>query len=106
MPAGSQGLRKLMLQVITWLTTPTAVVEGQVTLTGAAQQLPADPCKSVTFENPSANAVVCIGHDNTVTLLNGYRLQPGATWSIAIDNVNRVWVIGTAAQIISYGGVN
>ena len=86
--------------------SPTAVIEGQVTLTGAAQQLPNEPCRSVTLENVSTNAVVCIGHDNAVTLLNGYRLQPGATWSLAIDNVNRVWVIGTALQIISYGGVN
>lgn len=86
--------------------TPTAIVEGQVTLTGAAQQFPDHPCKSVTIENPIVNAIVVIGHDNTVTLLNGYRLQPGATVSIAIDNTNRVWCIGTAAQIISFIGVN
>jgi len=86
--------------------TPTAVLEGQVTLTGAAQQLPNDPCKSVTLENPITNAVVSLGHNNTVTLLNGYRLQPGATVSMDIDNVNKIWVIGTAAQIISYVGVN
>jgi hypothetical protein len=94
------------LELRTMEASPTAVVEGQVTLTGAAQQLPADACKSVTLENPSTNAVVCVGHDNAVTLANGYRLQPGATWSLAIDNVNRIWVIGTAAQVISYGGVN
>lgn len=87
-------------------STPTEIIEDQITLTGIAQQLPNEPCKGVTLENPIANAVVCVGHDNTVTLLNGYRLQPGATWSLAIDNVNRIWVIGTATQIISYGGVN
>lgn len=86
--------------------SPTAVIEGQVILTGAAQQLPAGPCKGVTLENPAANNVVCVGHDNTVTLANGYRLQPGATVSMAIDNVNRIWVIGTAPQSISYIGVN
>jgi len=86
--------------------SPTAIVEGQVTLTGIAQNFPADPCKSITIENPSTNAVVVIGHDNAVTLLNGYRLQPGATVWIAIDNANKVWVIGTALQIVSYVGVN
>lgn len=86
--------------------TPTGIVEGQVTLTGAAQQFPTDACKSITIENPNTNAVVVIGHDNAVTLLNGYRLQPGATVSLDIDNANRVWVIGTAPQIISYIGVN
>lgn len=87
------------------LSTPTAIIEGQVTLTGVAQQLPNEPCVSVTLENPSANAVVCIGHDNSVTLANGYRLQPGATVSMDIDNANRVWVIGTVTQVISYIGV-
>ena len=86
--------------------TPTAVLEGQVTLTGAAQQLPNEPCLSVTIENPITNAVVCVGHDDAVTLLNGYRLQPGATVSMDIDNVNKIWVIGTATEIISYVGVN
>ncbi|MBA7672233.1 hypothetical protein ES703_80408 [subsurface metagenome] len=79
-------------------TTPTEVLEGQVTLTGTAQQLPDEPCLAVTFENPINNAVVSIGHDDTVTLLNGYRLQPGATKSYDIDNVNRFWVSGTATS--------
>ena len=91
--------------VLTEEAPPTSVLEGQVTLTGAAQQLPNDACKSVTLENPSTNDVVCVGHDNAVTLANGYRLQPGATYSMDIDNVNRIWVIGTAPQVISYGGV-
>ena len=54
--------------------------------------MPTELCKSVTLENPTGNAVVAVGHDNTVTLLNGYRLQPGATFSIDIDNVDRLWL--------------
>ena len=88
------------------LRTPTEIVEGQVTMTGAAQQFPADPCKSITIENPSTNAVVYIGHDNTVAADNGYRLQPGATVNLAIDNASRVWCIGTIDEVISYIGVN
>lgn len=86
--------------------SPTSVIEGQVTMTGAAQQFPNEPCKSITIENPSANSVVYIGHDNTVAAGNGYRLQPGATVSMDIDNANRVWCIGTAPEVISYIGVN
>ncbi|GAI29064.1 unnamed protein product, partial [marine sediment metagenome] len=56
--------------------------------------------------NPIANAVVVWGHDNTLTLLNGYRIWPGATYSVDIDNVNKIWVIGTKDEVISYGGVN
>lgn len=92
--------------LVTVEESPTAIVEGQVTLTGAAQQFPAEACKSITIESPSTNAVVAIGHDNAVTLLNGYRLRPGATVSMDIDNANRVWVIGTLGQIVSYIGVN
>jgi len=85
---------------------PTEVIEGQVTLTGVAEQLPNEPCKSVTIENPAGNADVAIGSDNAVTLLNGYLLHGGATYSMDIDNTNRIWVIGTLNEVISYGGVN
>ena len=103
MPKG--GLARIKSPLLGVEVTPTAILEGQVTMTGAAQQFPADACKSITIENPNTNALVSIGHDNAVTLLNGYRLQPGATVSLAIDNANRVWCIGTAPQIVSYIGV-
>jgi len=86
--------------------TPTAIIEGVVTLTGAAQQFPNDPCKSVTIENVSTNAVVYVGHDNTILAANGYALRSGATISLDIDNTNRIWVLGTAPQVITYIGVN
>jgi len=105
-PLQQKAVTHELLVEDTGQVTPTEVIEGQVVLTGAAQQLPDEPCKSVTLENPIVNNVVVLGHDNTVTLLNGYRIQPGATYSMDIDNVNKIWVIGTAAQIISYGGVN
>lgn len=90
--------------------TPTAIVEGQVLMTGAAQQFPADACKSITIENDSdrslGNAVVYIGHDNLVSAVNGYALRPGCTKSFDIDNANRIWCIGTVNNVITYGGVN
>lgn len=85
---------------------PTGGNVAQVTLTGAAQQLATQACRSVTIENPAANAVVCVGFTNGVTLLNGFRIQPGMTVNLAIDNVDRLWVIGTLGQIISWIAVN
>lgn len=108
MPKG--GLARVKSPLPTQEATPTAIVEGQVTMTGAAQQFPADACKSITIENDSdrslGNAVVYIGHDNLVSAINGYALRPGCTKSFDIDNANRVWCIGTVNNVITYGGVN
>jgi len=91
----------------TALAPPTAILNGQVTI--AAPRVPlaaaATPIKSVTIENPIANAVVYVGNA-AVAAGNGYRLQPGATVSIAIDDLNKVNVAGTAGNIVSYIAVN
>ena len=87
------------------IQTPTAVLNGQVTLTGTPARDPlaavATPIKSVTIENPSTNAVVYVGNV-AVTILLGYRLQPGATVSLDIDDLNKVYVTGTAGNVVSY----
>ncbi len=89
------------------LTPPTTILNNQVTivsprvpLTGASTS-----CKSVTIENPSTNAVVYVGNA-TVDNTNGYRLYPGATVSMDIDNLNKVYVTGTVGNIVSYIAVN
>jgi len=86
---------------------PTQVLNGQVTI--AAPRVPlaavSTPIKSVTIENPSTNAVVYVGND-AVTAADGYRLQPGATVSLDIDDLNKVYVTGTAGNVVSYLAVN
>lgn len=92
----------------TSLASPSTVYNGQVTLTGtpAVNALAAaTTIKSVTIENVSTNAVVYVGNA-TVTTANGYRLQPGATVSMDIDNLSKVYVTGTAGNIVSYIAVN
>jgi hypothetical protein len=88
---------------------PTQVLNGQVTIAApTAPSVPlaaSTPIKSVTIENPSTNAVVYVGND-AVTAANGYRLQPGATVSLDIDDLNKVYVTGTVGQIVSYIAVN
>ncbi len=90
--------------------SPTSIIHGQVTMGGAAQQFPANACKSVTIENDSdrtlGNAVVYVGNDNTVVAGTGYALRPGCTVSYDIDNTDRIWCIGTLNDIITYVGVN
>lgn len=85
--------------------SPTAVLNGRVTLTGTPARDPlvavATPIKSVTVESINTNAVVYVGNV-TVTIANGYRLQPGATVSMDIDDLNKVNVIGTAGNTVSY----
>jgi hypothetical protein len=89
------------------LQTPTTVLSGQFTLVGAASPLVAvaTPVKSVTIENVSTNAVVWVGSAG-VTPLTGYGLRPGATVSMDIDDLNKVYVIGTVGQVVSYIAVN
>jgi len=87
--------------------TPTAVLNGQVVVAVAAAPLAgaATPVKSVTIENLSTNAVVFVG-DNAVTIATGYGLRPGATVSMDIDDLNKVYVIGTAGNVVTYIAVN
>lgn len=89
------------------LQTPTTVLSGQFTLVAAASPLVAvaTPIKSVTIESVSTNAVVYVGSAG-VTALTGYGLRPGATVSMDIDDLNKVYVIGTLGQVVSFITVN
>lgn len=91
------------------LNVPTAILNGQITLTGTPARDPlaavATPIKSVTVTNPATNARVYLGND-TVTVANGDFLEPGMTKSMDIDDLNKVYVTGTAANVVSYIAVN
>ena len=83
--------------------TPTTVLSGQFILVLAASPLVAvaTPIKSVTIENLSTNAVVWVGPAG-ITALTGYGLRPGATVSMDIDDLNKVYVIGTVGNTVTY----
>jgi hypothetical protein len=91
------------------IVSPTTVLNGQVTLTGTPARDPlvavATVIKSVTVENPNTNAVVYVGNA-TVIVANGHRLQPAASVSMDIDDLNKVYVTGTAGQVVSWIAVN
>lgn len=96
-----------LASIIAPLQVPTTVYSGQVTIAAVAQPLSAISVtiKSVTIENVSTNAVVYVGGAG-VTAATGYALRPGTTVSMDIDDLNVVYVIGTAGDIISYMAVN
>jgi len=103
MPEGNADplaiLATINTNLSTLLTTPTAVLEGTVTLAVAAAPLAVNtPCKSVTIENVSTNAVVNVGNAAN----QRYQLRPGASISLDIDNLNKVYVSGTAGNIVTY----
>jgi hypothetical protein len=108
MPEGNADpltiLATINANLTTLLTTPDAVLEGTVTLAAAAAPLivASTLCKSVTIENVSTNDVVNVGNAAT----QRYALQPGATVSMDIDNLNKVYVSGTAGNIVTYIAVN
>lgn len=89
------------------LIAPTTVLNGQVTIAAPRVPLSATVAtiQSVTIESVGTNDVVYVGNA-TVTAANGYRLQPGATVSIDIDDLYKVNVAGTAGNVVSYIAVN
>ena len=101
MPEASTGAG-----VFASIQMPTTIYDGQVTLTAVAQALSATsvPIKSVTIENPITNAVVYMGNSNATVA--SYRIQPGATASMDIDDLSKVYVLGTVDEIISFFAVN
>lgn len=81
----------------------STIYNGHVTIAATAAPLSATSVtiKSVTIENVSTNSVVWVGN-SAVTAANGYGLRAGAIISIAVDDLSKVYVIGTAGDIITY----
>jgi len=107
MPEGNADPLAILATIntnLSTLQTPTAVLEGTVTLAVAAAPLIVANtlCKSVTIENVSTNAVVNVGNATT----QRYQLRPGASVSLDIDNLNKIYVSGTAGNIVTYVAVN
>ena len=88
------------------VNVPSAIYNGWVTVAAVRAALAVSTTiKSVTIENVSTNAVVYVGNA-TVTVANGYALRAGATVSMDVDDLAKVYVIGTAGNVITYIAVN
>lgn len=96
--------------VSTTLSTAPVVGQAKIASTGVAQQLSAGAlANGVILTAKTGNAasieVGASGVNNTVDGTgNGYILAAGASVSFAVDNVNRIYVNGTANDVISWAG--
>jgi hypothetical protein len=88
------------------LSGSIALLQDNLTLTGAYQQLPNTPCRSITIQaEPTNGGFVYIGNFNTVSSANHIcTLSPGSSVTILASNFDQVFVIGTAGDAICAGG--
>ncbi len=81
---------------------PQNIDAGQIAVTTAAQQGPNAPAGHIVLTAASANtAPISIGGAG-VTATTGLLLPPGASVTIALQNLNRLYFISTAAGTLSW----
>ena len=83
-----------------------ALIQGNLTLSGSAQQLTANVCRNVVIQaNPSNANFVYVGNANTVSsTVHIAALSAGSSIELSITNTNLAWVLGTNGEKISFGG--
>ncbi|ATW24181.1 hypothetical protein [Candidatus Formimonas warabiya] len=86
-----------------------SLLQGNLILTGAAQQLNAAsvPSKIVTPQaHPENKGYVYVGKSdiNPNTPVYMFVLSPGSSITVTCSNLNLLWVWGTAGEKLSYGG--
>ncbi len=106
-------LKKLISQLGSALTvtfsTPTAIVNGakKVAITHTAVQLTSGACTGAIISANSTNSASVFLGTATVTddynaSTSGVELQPGQSVGVAIDNLNRLYVNGTANDGVNW----
>ena len=92
------------------ITTAPLVGQKKIAVTGTAIQLDSNVLTNgVILTAKSTNtASITIGGSSVTNTVdgtgNGYILEAGASTSVACDNTNRIYINGTADDIISYCG--
>ncbi|WHH58475.1 hypothetical protein [Petroclostridium sp. X23] len=83
-----------------------SLIQGNVTITGLAQQLASAACKNITVQaEPTNGNLVYIGMSNAVSSsVHMATLGPGSSMTFTVSNANMLWVIGTSGDKICYGG--
>lgn len=82
------------------------LLQGNVTLTGAAQQLNTDQaCKVVTIQAEPDNAgYVYVGKAGVSSTAHMFTLTPGSSITITCSNLNLLYVNGSSGDKVCYGG--
>ena len=83
-----------------------AVLQGNVTLSGSAQQVHASTaCKNVTIQaHPDNAGYVYVGTSSVSTTVHMAVLSAGSSQTFYVSNLNLLYVRGTASDLVSYGG--
>jgi hypothetical protein len=78
----------------------------QYTMTAGAVALASNPVfNQVTLTAKSTNTgIVYVGLSSSTSSANGYALEKGASVTVKVANANQLFVIGTAADILSVIG--
>ena len=86
--------------------TNVSLIQGNVTLDGTAQQLSADlECKNITIQaNPDNVGYTYIGNSSVSDSVHIAVLSGGSSMTFTVNNANLLYVIGTIADKVSYGG--
>lgn len=106
LPAGDNNIGNVDVLTSVLPVGSSSLHELNKTLTGVAQQLSAQACKSITIQAEPGNiGYVYIGNANTVSAaVHSYILSPGGSITIQCSNTNLLWVIGTVGDKICGGG--
>jgi hypothetical protein len=82
------------------------ILQGNITLDGTAQQLSTDEeCRVVTIQaNPNNAEFVYVGNEDVSDTVHMAVLGAGSSVTYTIDNLNKLYVFGTIADTVSYGG--
>jgi hypothetical protein len=110
-PAGTSGDPVYTSSVSGAASLPSSFGAGQLKLNGSAQNMATLALvNGVIIKAKSSNAgKVFVGTSNAVTTTddgtgNGYALAAGEAISIAVNNLNLVYVIGTNNDVVYYTG--
>lgn len=92
-------------------TAVSGIISGQYKLTAAAVAISSSQAlvRGVTIKAKASNAGTVWVGGATVAITddglgNGFALRPGDTLSIAVSNLNQIYAIGTANDVIYFAG--
>jgi hypothetical protein len=81
------------------------IVSGQITMTGAAIQLPANNSSVVVLTNSAASAHSIFIGPSGVTETTGLEIPKGASVPLPISNTAALFAIGTADDVLSFAAL-
>jgi len=94
------------LTVETSAVVHDTLLQGNLAVTASAQPLAADvSCNLVTVQaDPENTGYVYVGNASVTTSAFSAKLSPGSSVTYTVSNVNKIYVVGSVDDNVSYGG--